>query len=810
MSLLSNAMAIPPASTGYNLTNSLRFRESASAYLNRTPSSTGNRKTWTWSAWIKRGKLGVGSNQFLFDSTWAASTSGWLSMRISTDDTLYMDTYSLVMNTSAKLRDPSAWYHVIYVIDTTEATASDRVKIYLNGTQLTVTGSFPALNSDTAINSTNPHAIGRYNWGGLVQLDGYLTEINFVDGQALAPTDFGEYDDTTGVWKPKEYTGTYGTNGFYLENGRGTDQSGNGNNWTENNFNTTTSTATTYDIMSDVPTLTDEDTGNFATMSPLTVSNTTQPTFAEANLKVTCNMSSGSSYAYSSIKIVAGQKIYVEAKAVSGISSTSGEHGTFGVTTQLDNYTSTNVAVYHADGRIFTDAGGSSSFSTGYSSGDLVAAAIDFDNKAIELFVNGSSHGTANWTGDYDAIYVSVSANGGVAGNRVWAVNFGQRPFDYTPPTGYKKLNTYNLPDSAVKNGREYFDTAIWNGNNTARTIDNTITDASGTETGDPILFSPDLVWVKGRSNATYHMITDSVRGATKYLYSNDTLAEGTWTDQVTSFNTSGVGFNLGVDTNSTVNYAGRTFAGWIWRGSDSTAVSNSIGSITSTVSANTTSGCSIVTYTGNGTSGATVGHGIGIKPGVIFVKSRDSGGGAADWVVYHSALGATKNVRLHSTAVVQTQTVMFNDTEPTSTFFTLGNNNNVNYSGTTMVAYCFAEVEGFSKFGSYTGNGSTDGPFIYLGFRPAFILSKRTDSTTGGEWHIQDTTRTEYNWYCRNIMPHSSAAENTSELESTYGRDYLSNGYKIRASHNSHNASGGTYIYMAFASNPLKHSLAR
>ncbi len=270
MAILNNNQiggASGQSSGGYTLDNSLRFRASASAYLNRTPGSAGDQKTFTWSSWVKRGTLSVVQSTLSagipsagnprVDWQFNASNSFEVDMNSSGSS------WDCLLTTTQLFRDTSAWYHMIVAVDTTQATSSDRVKVYINGSQVTSFSSstYPALNANMPVNSAIPHAINGYIVAGTQYVDGYLTEVNFVDGQALTAADFGETNEDTGVWQPIEYAGTYGTNGFYLK-GRGTDNSGNSNDCTENNFNTSDSTLTTYDIMSDVPTLTDADTSN--------------------------------------------------------------------------------------------------------------------------------------------------------------------------------------------------------------------------------------------------------------------------------------------------------------------------------------------------------------------------------------------------------------------------------------------------------------------------------------------------------------------------------------------------------------------
>jgi hypothetical protein len=310
--------------------------------------------------------------------------------------------------------------------------------------------------------------------------------------------------------------------------------------------------------------------------------------------------------------------------------------------------------------------------------------------------------------------------------------------------------------------------------------------------------FKPDLVWVKGRSGATDHAWYDSVRGTTKDLVSNSTAAETTQAQGLTAFGTGG--FTVG--TLAKMNTSAATYVGWQWQAGQGSTSSNTNGTRTSTVSVNTTAGFSVVTYTGNGTAGATVGHGLGVAPAMIVVKRRDV---QDNWRVYNINNGNTKYMNLDSTLAASVASIMWNNTSPTSSVFSIGTDVSVNANAGTYVAYCWAEIAGFSKFGSYTGNASTDGPFVYLGFRPKFVLIKNTNSATN--WYLFDTARDTYNVMKDELLPNSTNAE----ADNTRWIDSLSNGFKIRNDNVSQiNASGATMIYMAFAENPFKNALAR
>jgi len=337
-----------------------------------------------------------------------------------------------------------------------------------------------------------------------------------------------------------------------------------------------------------------------------------------------------------------------------------------------------------------------------------------------------------------------------------------------------------------IKKPNQHFDATLWTGNGTSQTI----TNAGG--------FSPDFVWIKGRSFVDGHTLFDTVRGATQSLSSNATTAEVTRSTALTAFTSTG--FTVSSDT--LVNFNANTHVGWQWKAGGASTV-NTSGTISSNVSVNATAGFSVVTYTGNGTTGATIGHGLGIAPKMMIIKKRSAAGD--NWRVYHASLGATKFLDLNQTSAAGTASSVWNDTAPTSTVWTVGTNGEVNTSTATYVCYAWAEIEGFSKFGSYTGNGSADGPFVYTGFRPKFIMLKST-TTAGSNWWIYDTSRSTYNAADSLLFPNLNIAEYSGGVE----LDILSNGFKFRNFANDGNKSGDTFIYAAFAENPFKNANAR
>lgn len=328
------------------------------------------------------------------------------------------------------------------------------------------------------------------------------------------------------------------------------------------------------------------------------------------------------------------------------------------------------------------------------------------------------------------------------------------------------------MPYSNIDKPSKYFNTVLYTGNGSTQTV-------SG------LSFSPDWVWIKARSSAQSHWVVDVIRGADKRLQTNTDSADSTQITGVTSFDTDG--FTVGTD--GSTNGSGTTFVAWNWD-ANGAGVSNTSGTISSTVSANTTSGFSIVSYTGTG-SNATVGHGLGVAPRMIIFKTRS---GLSDWGVYHESITNTKRILLNLTNASGNFTW---GGSPTSSVFYVNNDGLVNGSGSTYIAYCFAEVKGYSKFGSYVANGSSDGSFIYTGFTPAFVMSKQT-SGSGGNWFIVDNKRNTFNVVNNLLDANLSNAERNANIY-----DFYSNGFKDRLGL----GSGETFIYMAFASSPFTSS---
>jgi len=815
---------------GYNLTRSLRFRASASAYLNRTPATTTDQKTFTLSQWVKRGTLNSAGNVGIaVAGTGAAEQNRFMFV----NDTLWFDRITgggvaWNLQTTQVFRDPSAWYHIVLAVDTTQATAANRVKLYVNGSQITAftTANYPALNATLFFNANVAiHRIGTGDLTPQYYFDGYIAETYFIDGQALTPSSFGATNALTGVWQPAAYTGTYGTNGFYLpftDNsalttssnvGLGRDYSGNGNYWTTNNISITA--GQTYDSMTDVPTLTSATAANYCVLNPLDQS--TNWTLSDANLK--CRRSTGTPTVRATFALPSSGKYYFEYLQELGTDASnvimyglcSGARGLNAGPNQTGDY-----SLYcAANGFLVQNGVSSGNIGTIPSVSQIVQVAVDVDNSKMWFGINnswyiagGATTGNpstgANPTltgalgGLFPMVYVDATVNTGTV------INFGQRPFAYTPPTGFVALNTFNLPTATILKGNTVMDATLYTGDGTSP---KTRTNAAG--------FQPDLVWIKSRSSAYSHNLFDSVRGAgaARSLQSDNTNSEATNAANtalygyLSAFNANGFSTTNGVG-DIWVNQNGANYVAWQWQAGQGSSASNTNGSITSTVSVNASAGFSVVTYTGNGTAGATIGHGLGVAPKFIYTITRSPSGNVQQ--VYHSSIGNTGAVFMNSTQGTNTAINWWNNTSPTSSVFSLGSGSFANGSGSTMVAYCWAEIDGFSKFGSYVGNSNADGPFIYLGFRPKFVMFK--GSTFDNNWYLVDSSVNAINVAGAGFKPNATDAEiATSTTQNAV--DFLSNGFKLRnnaAAVAFNNSSGQTFIYAAFAENPFKNSLAR
>ena len=800
---LFNSIRLGSSAAGdYEIERSLRFNAGDSPNLFRDGGSEGNRKTFTVSVWIKRSSRGEhsfwdfytnDSNRTIFQIYF-----GYLRIFSRVGGSTQI---SCTSGSNMQLRDYAAWYHFVYAVDTTQSTQADRVKMYINGVQQTVSGTLPSQNADTLVGSTNENRIGcqHDSAGNEAFFDGYMAEFNYIDGQQLTPSSFAKTDGTTGEYKAIEYSGSYGTRGYYLNfsdnsgttaTTLGKDSSGNGNNLTPNNFSV--ASGKEGDSFADTPT------NNFCTLNRVVRSTNSAQSLSNGNLT-----RSGSSHKCVGTFILENNKYYFEMKA----EDANGNHaiGVCQHDTDLRTRVNTEAAAYFAGGggeyKIENNA--QTSGMAAYGNGDIIGIAIDttLSTPKIWFAKNNSwqlSGDPANGTNGlsltagkkYVPTYDHGSSSSSTNGTAFFGAHMGE--FNYDPPTGFVAASSANLPDPTIKLPNKHFDTTLYTG-----------TGSSGHAVTTSLNFSPDWVWVKNRSEAYSHAVSDTVRGITKSINSDTNQAE---VDYGNIQSVQSNGFTVG--GNELVNKNGNSFVGWTWKGGG-TASSNSNGSITSSVSANTSAGFSIVSYTGTGST-ATVGHGLGVAPDVIIVKNREDSNG---WNVYHVGnAGATPAedfvLYLNQNSAKTNQSSNWNDTAPTSSVFTVGSSNGSNGSSDDMIAYCFSAVEGYSKFGSYKGNGLSSGTFVFTGFRPALIISKKSSGTDS--WQLWDNKRDPDNLMHHRLFGNESSVETTSVNSASSQLDFYSNGFKWRGSSNDTNGNGATYIYLAFAESPFKYSRAR
>ena len=785
---------------------SLRFNRSDSTKLTRTFGSAGNRRTFTYSTWIK---LSVDGNTNAFFSG-QKSGDGFFKFMFRDDGRIEVNTSetgsddSSQLRTTAHFRDPSAWYHVVVAYDTTQGTASDRVKVYVNGTQQTAfdTGTYPSQNHQHIINIDGDYEIGN-QVGTSNYFSGYMTEIHFVDGYQYDSSYFGFTDSQTGIWMPKRYEGTYGTTGFYLDfsdnsstTTLGIDKSPNGNDWTTNNFATT-------DAVKDSPT------NNFCTHNPLDDDYSSTSTFSEGNLKI---VRTGNNHGSTRGTIgMSSGKWYFEYCYTSTTNSGAAPWaGVCNSTADITGFRTSGMWNYgSSSGQYLVRDGTSYDWGSAISGGTVIGVAIDMDNKKIWIAENNTWFGSSNNDTDgnpstganptdtfadsdipdgnlypqmgsysYDAIKANFGQDSTFSGTKTAQGNTddnGIGDFFYAPPTGFKALCSLNLPPSSspVIRPKRHFDTILYTGNNTTG---RSITDLE---------FKPDLVWIKDRSSGD-HGWYDSVRGVSKRIKSNSSDAESDV--PIGSFDQNGFSFASEMYYNAnSANYVA-----WCWKAGGATTVSNTSGSVTSAVSANQEAGFSIVTYTGPNGNG-TIGHGLGKAPKWIVIRRRDN---ASTWTVYHESMGNTHRLGLDLNSGSSSNSAWWNNTSPTSTTFSVGTDAGHGGSTDNYVAYCWTDIPGYSKFGTYTGNASTDGIFVNLGFRPAFVLFKSTSASEN--WQLKDYKRNGYNDQNHTIFANGNGGDYT-----TAEMDFLSNGFKLRNGGGGSNGSGETLVYMAFADQP-------
>jgi hypothetical protein len=820
----------------HTINQSLRLDDTSGAYLtisSASPTAT-DRKKVTVSCWVKRSQITHSGVCTIFHGT-----GNGLMMQFLATDQMYLYESPWQIISDRLFRDAGAWMHIALILDSTQSTDSNRSKLYINGelqdlsTWTIGSGAnrYPALNYSFAWHTGSTMRIGSV--GDASDLGGYLADFISIDGQDVSISDLGETKD--GVWVPKDVSGlTLGDAGFYLKFDNSSDI---GNDSGSNNIDFTASNIVATDVVPDSPT------NNFATLIPM--ANTS---LSEGNLKMTTSRTGNWDGTIGSFGVTSG-KWYYEVRM-------SATEGTFRCVAGWQGNQASQTVTYHGNGAnaspygtlfdnyqvsshttSFYKDGGTDGTTTAPSSGDVINVAADFDNGKIYFGINGTYYANDGGTDGDPAGGTNESMSGidltaseyvpafhirsdSSAGGNVMIVNFGQEGtfavtetaggnsdatgvgnFFSAVPSGFLALASSNLPQptispNATEQADDYFNTVLWSGDGTTRSI-----------TG--VGFQPDFCWHKGRNDNRRNMLYDSVRGATEVLITDSTNAEATATDTLTSFDSDG--FSVGGNLNT--NYSGKTYVGWNWKAG--TAFSNdasatSIGTIDSAGSVSQDAGFSIITYTGNLSSSGTasVAHGLGVRPDMVIYRSRNvSGGDDGSWSIWHDDLSSDNHILRFSSAAESDKSGN-GDMASLFTTTTFGTNYTagLNVTGNNYVAYVFANVDGYSKVGSYVGNGDADGTFIYTGFRPAWIMMKVAVGGTGN-WFILDATRSAFNEADDRLDADNNNAEGTGNSDI----DFLSNGIKIRtASTAGINQTGDTHIYLAFAEAPFKFANAR
>ena len=803
----------------YELNQSLRFNDGDDPYLTFTPSSATNQKTWTYSLWVKRTTLGA--RQCLL----AAGTGGGLVMEFrfgNSDQLEYLDSSSTYLFiTSQKFRDPAAWYHLVLRVDTTESSVNARTRLYVNGEQITSFStdnrSNHTLNEDLAVNTTTVHYISRWVTGG-ENHDGYLAEINFLDGVSVDCNSFGEFKD--GVWVPKEYSGSYGTNGWHLDFADSSDI-GNNANTTDGTNDWTPSGLAATDVVPDSPT------NNWCTNNAAMRGNFTH---SEGNLKLVGVGNNFDNMAGTFMFDVEDSdgwywEVYINSGSTEirvGISKPQNIY--FNQSDPTYNYSHSSDGIsYRAGGGEKGTSGTSSSYGDSFTTGDVIGIAVKAG--AIYFYKNGTiqNSGTAAFTGltgqyvpafSINSTY-SLTANYGQDSTFAGAISSGGNSdkngigdFKYSVPSGYKALCASSLPDITIGPGQDtqsddHFDTLLWTGNGS---------NAGDQQEIDGLSFTPDFVWTKGRggdgsnpaSGQQYHELHDSVRGAGKRVFTNTADAESD-VQTIKSFDSDGFTVAMGTGGQSGTNQITTTMVGWCWKAG--TAFSNDssatgVGTLDSTGSVNQAAGFSIISYTGTIQSGETVAHGLGGVPEMIWAKNRDS---SANWVVFTKDLSSAHTLYFNNTIGQNSSATTWGN--HTSTVFGVDDDPQSNPNGDATIAYLFRSIEGYSKVGKYTGNGNADGTFVYTGFRPAWVMIKNI-TNSGTNFLLFDNKRSTFNVTNDALLAGSNAAEYVDN--SSFAIDMLSNGFKPRSSYGDSNQSGSTMIYLAMAEAPFKFANSR
>jgi len=779
----------------HHIANSARM-DTNNGYLHRTPSGAGNRATWTFSTWIKLSQMGTGTRR-IYSAGSSGDQDGFYTLFYNANKLVVGSANANFVTPSNTFRDPSAWQHIVW------KQGSNTTTLYVNGSQIATA----SVSGNTAVNNNTLQCIGTSSYGGsptnTEHLDGYFAETIMIDGTALDADSFGETKN--GVWIPKDASGlTYGTNGFRLSYGNASDlgeDSAGSNDWTAVNL-------ATHDQTGDTPAFNSSSNGgNFATLGILW--KTPDMTFSEGNLRA--NTTTNNRGVMSNWEVPDGDKWYWEIYPTIA----SGEQWLVGINYATVDFTSdrggraTGVSYDSFDGKKRVDNNTASSYGSSWATGDIIGIAVDRVNDTIQFYKNGSGQGTIDISGLNNTEFFPWCGCGGGSGDNIIVYNFGAEGtfagsttaggnadvtgygnFKYDPGD-YKALCAGNLPvvaeiDPAQDDNypQKMFQALTYTGNaNNSRAI--------------TTKFDPDVMWFKryNGSKAWNNYSKTQGIGDTSYYQQFDSTAydgynSGSYKGVISTASTS-----MTIGAVDYINGSGMEYVTYLFNMGGSQTTNND-GSVTSYIY-NSGAGMSVGKYTGESAS-RTVGHGLGVAPSFIIVKSI---GAARNWAVYYGDTGKAAQINNYNAADSGSY---WNSTAPTSSVFSVADVSETGKSEQYMFM-AFANTEGFIKGGTYSGNGNADGTFVYTGFKPAFIMCKRTDSSSFGNWRIIDSARSEYNPADKSLLPNSTSAQETGSSDEV---DLLSNGFKLRNSQNWN--SSGTYLFLAIADVSAKYATAR
>ena len=769
----------------YEIDRSLRWDPPVHTNFKLTPSSAGNLKRWTISMWIKRS--GLGSYMGLLGVGSFTSGSTWSGLYLNSNDTLTLfdgiSGNSFNYTTNAQLKDTTAWYHIVGCLDAANTVGN----IWINGVEASMGTATAPVDTNYQFLGTNEHYIGRENGG--YYFNGYIAEINVIDGLYLGADSFGETDSTTGAWVPKEYSGSYGSEGYYLNfsdnsaltsGALGADSSGNGNNWTPYNFGL--SAGTGNDSLTDTPT------NNYCTWNILDYVDGGFGTSWGANAR-TANgalemTAGGKNTLWHGTFFKSSGKWYYESTGWNN-DTVKGGWGR-SATSAGTEFLNANCFLLNQNGQFQsnnpTGAAGGTTYGGSISSTDTIGCAIDLDNNTVAWSVNGQwGDGSGNWDETYDnANKISITAgewtpthtHGHSSSGQCFA-NFGQRPFANDPPSGFKTLCASNIDTPLIKKGTDYFNTMVYTG------------DGAASRTIPHGLKSTPNLWIgKTRSVTQDWIVSDSYRGVANYMNWNGPGVDAAY---------GSISWN-GTAPNATNITVGENGGGW---GTNQNGATQVLYAWVEDANA----GFDIVSYQGNATAGNTIAHSLNDKPDLIMCKNRDH---TTNWMTYVSHATAEKFMYINEDDDLFDDVAAWNDTEPNQSVFTThADQQNNGAAPDDLIAYLWTSVPGYSKIGTYIGNGNAEGKFVYTGFKPAFILLKRTSADAS--WVVHDNKRAGYNG--DNDYLHTDLSQ--AESDGSSGTlDLLANGFKLRMSAGTHN--DGTFIYMAFAETSFKYANAR